>query len=67
MFQAVFALGIVLITLVYAVFSMVRFMLPVNKNKAGDCSGGSCNCSGSGEHKNQKRSKAHPIRTIKLN
>lgn len=64
MFQSVFALGIVLATIFYAIISMIRFILPSkNKSVQGGCAEGKCNCNGN-KHKN--RLKGSVVKTVKL-
>ncbi len=69
MFQAVFAFGIVVATVLYALLSMVRFLLPSknrNRNETG-CAEGNCNCSSSGHPKTPAHIRESRYKVVKLN
>jgi hypothetical protein len=67
MFQAVFAFGLVVATLFYAVFSLLRFLLPSKKKNTGSCASGSCNCGGSNHQGGHRHRGGHRYKEIRLN
>ncbi len=66
MVQAVFALGIVVITAVYAFVSLIKFMIPAKKRKTGKCGDGNCHCGSAGPQKSVKHFRESHFKAVKL-